>query len=79
MATPKEAAILVMTEKIENNAFDRGDSLQVQALIQRRDPQYRITPARMDKINAEYEKAILRFRKGYATYMKGRGYEHWDS
>ena len=73
MATPKEAAVLFLTKETLERMAPKNASYLVNEMLAQYFPQDKLTPAKMEKIQAAYQKEVGRIRKMYATYLTGRG------
>lgn len=72
MATPKEAAVLFLTKvALAETPSDYRTTLE--DLLADYFPQDKMTDAKLEKIQAAYEKEVGRIRKMYSTYLTGRG------
>lgn len=73
MATPKEAAVLFLTKEVLDRQAPMNNSYVVNEMLAEYFPQDKLTHAKLEKIQAAYEKEVARIRKMYATYLTGRG------
>ncbi len=77
MATPKEAAVLLIRDMLSHarKAFEGGviDRTWLAAQIQTHFPHYKLTEAKLRKIEEAYNVEEARIAKRLNKYLKGRG------
>jgi len=71
VATPKEAAVLFLLDNL--GAKPAEDPQSIAEILAPHYPQFKLTTARMEKIQEAYEKEVARIKKMYTGYLKGRG------
>lgn len=74
MATPKEAAVMWLKQKLgEVSCVRDTDATELERLIQQQFPQYKLTDSRLQKIRQDVEKQAERVASMFEPYLKSRG------
>ena len=72
MATPKEAAIIYIMDRLRGSS-PMFDADRIEPEIQRHFPQFKMTDTKAVKIAEEYSKQVARIEDMFGKYLNGRG------